>query len=97
MISFEVVAPKLHIFSLQLTSHSDQCSTLGLNPFGCWLVVGWLLVACLPPQPCSRHLAGATLLPGTVPVGGGRGNGVGGGCGENVGVISRVHQQALLV
>ena len=40
---------------------------------------------------CSRHLAGATLLPGAVPVGGGRGHGVGGGCGGTVGGNSAVH------
>ena len=46
---------------------------------------------------CSRHLAGATLLPGTVPVGGGRGYGVGGGCGWTVGGGTAVQQQALLL
>ena len=34
---------------------------------------------------CSRHLVGATLLPGVVLVGGGRGHGVGGGYGGTVG------------
>ena len=39
---------------------------------------------------CSLHLAGAALLPGAVPVGGGRGRGVGGGCGETEGDITAV-------
>ena len=44
----------------------------------------------------SRHLVGAESLPGTVSVGGGRGRGVGGRCGETVGSNTAVHQQALL-
>ena len=39
---------------------------------------------------CSRHLAGATLLPGDVLVGVGRGRGVGGGCGETEGGYTAV-------
>ena len=36
------------LFNLQVTG--DQCQTLRLNPFGCWLIVGWLLVPrAIPP------------------------------------------------
>ena len=45
----------------------------------------------------SRHLAGATLLPGAVPVGRGRGRGWVGWCGETEGGITAVQQQALLL
>ena len=38
----------------------------------------------------SCHLAGAALLPGAVLVGGGRGHGAGGGCGETEGGYTAV-------